>query len=263
MITQKIEQINTLQNKITVHSPQKDWDNAFFEKVKIDFTYNSNKLEGNALTYGQTIKLLKDFVTPRNASPSDVLDLVNHQNILDKVFSSYSSTNLSEEDIKSLHKELMKDVEQWYDDGLYSPGRYKDFENMTVRSKGQIYKYLPPAEVASAMKELIHETNEQLKKTNTHDIDTHPLTIATRFHQQFLNRIHPFSDGNGRIGRIFTNIILLKEGFPPIFIKDVDKDEYLKRFEVADQDISPMLDFLADRLIESLQTKLEFIQGQQ
>ena len=89
--------------------------------------------------------------------------------------------------------------------------------------------------------------------------DSHPLTIATWFHQRFLNEIHPFSDGNGRIGRIFTNLILLKKGYPPIFIKDVNRNEYLKCFELVEQEPGAMLDFMADRLIESLEIKLEHI----
>ncbi|GEP98256.1 Fic family protein [Chitinophaga cymbidii] len=263
MIEHKIRKINTLKNKIEDLAPRKEWNEAFFEKVKIDFTYNSNKLEGNTLTYGQTIKLLKDFVTPPNAAPGELLDLVNHQNILNNVFANYSSQTISEDNIKALHKELMKDLAQWNDDGLYSPGQYKVFENYTMRSNGKIHNYLLPTEVASAMEELIHTTNEQLQQIDIHDVNRHPLTIATRFHQELLNRIHAFSDGNGRIGRLFTNLILLKEGYPPIFIKDVDREEYLKRFEKSDEDISPMLDFLADRLIESLEAKLEFIQKKQ
>lgn len=262
MIAQKIEQINALKNQISKLAPGKEWDEAFLERVKIDFTYNSNKLEGNTLTYGQTIKLLRDFVTPQNATPGELLDLINHQSILDIVFNNYSSKSLSEENIKALHKELMKNLAQWNDDGLYSPGQYKLFENMTVRSNGKIHNYLLPAEVADAMKALIHDINKQLQCVDIHNIDKHPLTIATRFHQQFLNKIHPFSDGNGRIGRLFTNLILLQQGFPPVFITDVDRAEYLKRFEESDTDIGPMLDFLADRLIESLKVKLAFIESQ-
>jgi Fic family protein len=72
------------------------------------------------------------------------------------------------------------------------------------------------------------------------------------------NEIHPFADGNGRIGRIFTNLILLKKGFPPIFITDVDRKDYLHRFELAEENPEAMLDFMADRLIESLEMKIAF-----
>lgn len=66
-IAEKFEQIEKLKGKIDILGTHKDWDDAFFRKVKIDFTYNSNKLEGNTLTYGQTIKLLRDFVAPKEA----------------------------------------------------------------------------------------------------------------------------------------------------------------------------------------------------
>jgi len=261
-IADKLKHIETLKSKIDQLVPRKDWDDAFFRKVKIDFTYNSNKLEGNTLTYGQTIKLLRDFVAPQNAASGEVLDMINHQKILDIVFANYRSQKISEENIKELHRELMKDTAQWADYGLYSPGQYKSFENMTVRSTGKIHIYMLPNQVTAGMEELIRNTNELLQKVDTKDMDKHPLAIATYFHQQFLNVIHPFSDGNGRIGRIFTNLILLKYGYPPIFIKEVNKNEYLKRFEISDNDVNPMLDFMADRLIESLEKKWEFIKEQ-
>jgi Fic family protein len=157
----------------------------------------------------------------------------------------------------------MKDIEQWENDGLYSPGRYKVFENMTVRSTGKIYTYMPPRDVEKAMEELIRTTNELLAQKDAGSVDKHPLTIATYFHQQFLNVIHPFSDGNGRIARIFVNLIMLKNEYAPIFIKEINKGEYLRRFELSDDDFNPMLDFMADRLIESLNEKIEFTKAQQ
>jgi Fic family protein len=258
-VSEKFEKIETLKSEIDKLGHRKDWDDAFFRKVKIDFTYNSNKLEGSTLTYGQTIKLLKDFVTPKNAAAGELLDMINHQKILDSVFANYRSQNISEDNIKTLHGELMKDIAQWGDDGLYSPGKYKSFENMTVRSNGKYHTYLLPDGVSKAMSDLVRQTNELLLNVNASNTGLHPLAIATLFHQQFLNVIHPFSDGNGRIARIFMNLILLKYGYPPIFIKEVNKDEYLKLFEISDNDVNPMLDFMCDRLIESLLEKLEFI----
>jgi Fic family protein len=101
-ISEKLRLIDDLKSKIDKLMPQKDWDDAFFRKIKVDFTYNSNKLEGNTLTYGQTIKLLQDFVTPKNASSGELLDMINHQKILDTVFTNYRSQSLSEENIRVL-----------------------------------------------------------------------------------------------------------------------------------------------------------------
>jgi len=203
-IAEKLKFADDLKSKIEELNPKKNWDDAFYKKVKIDFTYNSNKLEGNTLTYGQTIQLLRDFVTPKHTSPGELLDMINHQKILDIVFANYRSQSLSEENIQNLHRELMKNRDQWGDEGEFNPGQYKSFENFTVRSSGKIHAYMPPNQIATAMEELVSHTNKVLKKTGqASNIENHPLTIATYFHQQFLNKIHPFSDGNGRIGRIF------------------------------------------------------------
>jgi hypothetical protein len=74
MIEKKIDEINILKSKVSALRTDNDWDDAFLEKVKVDFTYNSNKIEGVTLTYGQTIKLLKDFVTPQNVAPGELLE---------------------------------------------------------------------------------------------------------------------------------------------------------------------------------------------
>ncbi len=257
-ITEKIQLINRLKEKADDLKPNKDWDLAFLDKVKVEFTYSSNKIEGNAITHGQTIKLLKELVTPKHATTGEVQDLINHHLVLDIVFKNYLSEKISVESIQELHKALMKNIEQWVDDGLYSPGLYKVLDNMTVRSSGKIHTYLSPREVPGAMNDLIVETNRRLDNADVTDTNKHPLAIATFFHQKFLNEIHPFADGNGRIGRIFTNLILLKKGFPPIFIADIDRKDYLQRFELAEEKAEAMFDFMADRLIESLEMKISF-----
>jgi Fic family protein len=257
-VTAKLHRINALKASLDTLHPQRKWDEDFLEKVKIAFTYNSNRIEGNTITYGQTIQLLRDLVTPKNATLGEFLDVINHQRVLDIVFADFKAQSLTEDRIKELHALLMKDRDQWADDGLYRPGKYKLFENMTVRSTGAIHTYMQPESVSKAMSELVGDSNEAMENSDIHIQRSHPLTIAARFHQVFLNEIHPFSDGNGRIARIFTNLILLKTGYPPIFIKEVNKDDYLNRFN---QPEDAMLDFLADRLIESLEEKLAFITG--
>jgi Fic family protein len=259
-ITEKFHLINKLKKEADHLAPNMDWDLAFLDKVKVEFTYNSNKIEGNTITHGQTIKLLKELVTPKHATTGEVQDLINHHHVLDIVFKNYSSEEISVENVQELHRALMRNIEQWSDDGLYSPGVYKVFDNMTTRSSGKIHTYLGPREVPGAMNELIVETNRRIEDADVMDPDRHPLAIATFFHQKFLNEIHPFADGNGRIGRIFTNLILLKKGYPPVFIADIDRKDYLQRFELAEEKPEVMLDFMADRLIESLEMKIRFAQ---
>ncbi|KIA95140.1 hypothetical protein OC25_07330 [Pedobacter kyungheensis] len=248
--------INRLQKQILKLEPQPEqWDKEYLERVKIDFTYASNNLEGNKITHGQTIQILKDFISPKDVAVSDYLDILNHKKVLDIVFENYTAEQITESNIKKMHKELMKNPAQWGDDVYYDPGKYKLFENRTYRVDGKEHLYLAPDEVASAMGTLINETNKALKNIDSKKIEKHPLHVATRFHFVFLNQIHPFGDGNGRIARIFMNLILLQHGFPPIFINQVDKRLYLDCFTKEEQKEGSMLEFMADRLIESLKVK--------
>lgn len=237
----------------------KEWDQDFIEKIKIDFTYNSNKIEGNALTYGQTIQLLKEFVAPKNTSTGDCLDILNHQQVLDEVFEQYQATQITEANIKRFHKTLMKSPDQWSDSIHYDPGKYKILENVTTRSSGKIHHYKQPTEVSAAISDLITDTNHRLSVLIPNGIDDHILKIVTDFHFQFLNNIHPFGDGNGRIARIIMNIILLKYKYPPIFIKPINKLDYMNSFEAKENSPGSMLSFMADRLIESLKIKEKFL----
>jgi len=258
-IEEKLKKINRFQKRLVKSYPQKEWNAGFLEQVKVDFTYNSNRIEGNVLNYGQTVQLLKEFVTPKNASTGDCLDIVNHKKVLDIVFDEYQAAEFTELNIKKLHKELMKSPDQWTDSIYYDPGKYKIFENVTVRPSGKIHAYTDPDDISSSMSQLLKHVNKQL--TEIDELRNHPLAIASDFHFVFLNQIHPFGDGNGRIARIFMNLILLKNDFPPIFIRNVDKTIYMKSFEKEEQTPGAMLDFMADRLLESLHAKKQYLKS--
>eukprot|EP01012_Entosiphon_sulcatum_P026553 TRINITY_DN32019_c0_g1_i1.p1 TRINITY_DN32019_c0_g1~~TRINITY_DN32019_c0_g1_i1.p1 ORF type:complete len:264 (-),score=41.33 TRINITY_DN32019_c0_g1_i1:585-1376(-) len=260
-ISAKLKKIDRLKKKTDEAGTNKDWDQDFIEKIKIDFTYNSNKIEGNALTYGQTIQLLKEFVAPKNTSTADCLDILNHQQVLDEVFEQYQATEITEANIKRLHKALMKSPDQWSDSIHYDPGKYKILENVTTRLSGKIHHYKQPTEVSAAISDLIKDTNHRLSVLICDGNDDHILKIVTDFHFQFLNNIHPFGDGNGRIARIIMNIILLKSKYPPIFIKSINKLDYMNSFEAEENSPGSMLNFMADRLIESFKVKEKFLKS--
>jgi Fic family protein len=109
VIEDQFKKINALQKQILKLEPDPiKWNQDYLEKVKVDFTYASNNLEGNKISHGQTIQILKDFVSPKNTSISDYLDILNHKKVLDLVFENYQSERITESNIKKLHKELMK-----------------------------------------------------------------------------------------------------------------------------------------------------------
>lgn len=113
--------------------------------------------------------------------------------------------------------------------------------------------------MSAAISDLIKDTNYRLSVLIPNGIDDHILKIVTDFHFQFLNNIHPFGDGNGRIARIIMNIILLKYKYPPIFIKPINKLDYMNSFEAEENSPGSMLSFMPDRLIESLKIKEKFL----
>lgn len=243
-------------------SAPKNWDNDFIEKVKYDFTYNSNKLEGNALTYGETISFLKNITIPQK-SQKDLLDIENHQKILDKVFEQFEAP-FSIEMIKDIHSELMKDYDQWDYEALPNPGQFKLFENYSILPSGKIKEYMKPHLVEEAVGQLVHNTNLQLSQINISKLDKHPIFIATTFHNIFLNEIHPFQDGNGRVGRILINMILLKCNFPPIFIEtndNIEREKYINTIQECEQknDLMPMLMHCSEKLTDSLERKYNYL----
>lgn len=266
LVKSVIDKVNLNYKKVKEISHKQNWDKDFIKKVKVDFTYNSNKLEGNALTYGETISFLKNITVPQKSN-KDLLDIENHQKILDKVFEQFNKP-LTVDYIKSIHKELMKDHDQWDFDTLPTPGQFKMFVNYSIRSNGKIKEYMKPEVVEPAIRELIESTNTLLAQVNINDLEKHPLTIASVFHNRFLNEIHPFQDGNGRIGRILTNLILLNSDLPPIFIDtndNVEREKYLNAILESEirNDSTPMIIYCGEKLIASLERKYKFILGQE
>jgi Fic family protein len=96
----KLDQIDKLKARIDQLGIKGDWDQAFLERLKIDFTHVSNQIEGNTITYGQTVKMLRDLVMPAQASAGEILDIVSHKKVLDVVFRTYRDEKMSEERIK-------------------------------------------------------------------------------------------------------------------------------------------------------------------
>jgi Fic family protein len=258
-MNERLLKINSLKHEIDQISPKGNWDDAYYEKIKIEFTFQSNKIENNPISYGQTVQFLKNAITPKNIALKDCVDIKNHYEILDQIFKSFN-VKLYENQFIELHKVLMKDEFQWNDLESYSPGKYKWDTNFTFREGNVIHYYLDYKLVPEAIHDLVLIVNEKLGEVDFNVLEKHPISIATYFHNRFLGEIHPFADGNGRICRIVTNNILLKSGLPPLFIRDIDKAKYFKLFENSSSvNLGPMLDFFADEMINNLISKKEFL----
>jgi Fic family protein len=251
-------ELNELCSKFQKTRSFESWSEDEKENLKNNLTYHSSKIEGLTLDYGDTIKFLRDSLVLPGTRIKDLYDLKNHKAVLDKIFSSYDRLLLTEELVKELHAELMKDDAQWEVQDVYlaGPGEYKTENNYTNRPGG-FHMYLEFAEVPKAMRQLIGETSDHLKNADLYNSQRHPLTIIARFHFKFLE-IHPFSDGNGRMARLLTTLMLIKYGFPPIIIEGDEREEYFDALIKSEQDPvqAPIISFFLVKMAKAIRAKM-------
>lgn len=235
------------------------------EKFRLEFSYNSNHLEGNTITYLDTKALLLKDIVVNSYTFRELEEMKAHDGAftLIKEWAVNQDRDISQVDIKELNKLiLVKDF--WKDaqtpDGLpvrkiIKVGEYKEMPNSVRLTNGEIFHYAEPFEVPAKMQELMDWYNDE--KTGLH-----PITLATKFHHKFV-LIHPFDDGNGRLSRLMMNYILLRFGYPPIVIKSVDKTKYLNALRLADAgNTEAFMDFIADQVIWSLELSIKAAKGE-
>jgi len=180
------------------------------EALNIEWTYNSNSIEGNTLSLNETRVVLEDGMTVKGKSMREHLEVTNHHDAiehLERLVRSYSP--LLEREILDLHELVMLRIEKEF------AGRLR---NAGVRIVGA--NFTPPnaMKVESLLTELIDFVN-----TNPDGLD--PVVLATVFHHRFV-WIHPFFDGNGRTVRLVMNLLLMRNGFPPAIILRNDRKKY-------------------------------------
>ncbi|MFH0876275.1 MAG: Fic family protein [archaeon] len=173
----------------------------------IRFTYNSNAIEGNRLTLRDTYLIINDKQIPSGAPPKDYNEAINGREALDYL-KKYSG-KITIEFIEKVNEILTKNT------GVVYPGRIRFFP---VKIEGA--DYIPPdeKEVTPLLKEMIGFYYKYKKKY-------HPFVMACLIHAKFVE-IHPFEDGNGRCARALMNWILIKGGYPKLFIPVKKRQQY-------------------------------------
>ncbi len=203
------------------------------DQFYLSLTYHSNRIEGSSLSENETAAILFENVALPNKSLVEQLEAKNHQAALEYLFSYLSSGKLLDENlVLKLHGILMNAIRS--DAGIY--------RNHGVRILGT---HLPTAnylKIPILMAELIRDINRSHK-----DIIAHISLVHSRFEQ-----IHPFADGNGRIGRLLMHAMLLKTNFPPAVIRQERKRLYITYLNKAQLkgDASLLEDFVCDAVLE-------------
>ena len=222
---------------------EKDRD-RLSRRFTVDFNYNSNHIEGNTLTYGQTEILLLFGKVIGEADVKDVQEMTA-SNVGLRMMAEEAAVKempLTQNFIRTLHKTLLREDYTVYRDlpgGVQTSytvhaGTYKTRPNSVITRYGDCFEYASPEETPGLMTDLVDWYNAAEKEGRLS-----PVELAALFHYRYI-RIHPFEDGNGRIARLMVNFILCRHDYPMIVVRSRNKSEYLEALHQADLEVGPV-----------------------
>ncbi len=215
------------------------------EEFMVEFTYNSNAIEGNTLTLKETAMVLEG-ITIDQKPMKDHLEAVGHRDAFLYVQEiATKEVELSEYIIKNIHSLVLMNRPE--DKGAY--------RRIPVRIMGAYTIPVQPYMIEPKMAELLTKNEE--RKTIISDIERIAL-----FHLEF-EGIHPFIDGNGRTGRLIMNLDLIRNGYPPINVKFTDRKRYYDAFDAyyRDNNPTPMTELIAEYVETRLDEYLKVLEG--
>ncbi|MDL2252788.1 Fic family protein [Ruminococcaceae bacterium OttesenSCG-928-I18] len=211
------------------------------EEFLVEFTYNSNAIEGNTLTLRETALVLEG-VTIDKKPLKDHLEAVGHRNAFLYVEQLITDkTAISEKVIKDIHSLVLMDRPD--DKGVY--------RRIPVTIMGAYHEPPQPYLVPVQMEQLVARQKETKR---------HPIENAALFHLDF-EGVHPFIDRNGRTGRLMLNLMLMQQGYPPIDVKFSDRKRYYACFDsyYKEKSAAPMVELVGGYLEERLRRYLEIL----
>ncbi|MFO7887934.1 MAG: Fic family protein [Eubacteriales bacterium] len=229
--------IDSLKEAIDEHRPfSKGLANSLQEKLIVEWTYNSNAIEGNTLTLSET-KVVLEGITIGGKSMVEHLEAINHREAIHFVEDLIANKeSLSEWNIKNIHALILKQIDKT------NAGKYRS-ENVVISGA----KNIPPKhyEIVDLMQKLIAEYQNEWG-------EFHAIERATLLHGEFV-KIHPFIDGNGRASRLLLNFELMKNGYPPIIIKNEERARYYDALDLAHTTMNyePFIKLVSELVIES------------
>ena len=230
-----LKEIDKLQAEINKYRPL---DKKLIEQQKeyfrIGLTYTSNALEGNSLTETETKIVIEEGITIGGKPLKDHFEAIGHSEAFDFIYKLAKGKTISEKDIKELHRLFYYRIDK------ENAGEYRTVKAYITGSK---FPLPSPAEVPGLMKKFIAQLKSQREKK-------HPVELAVLAHKELVF-IHPFVDGNGRVGRLLMNLILLQEGFTITIIPPVVRPEYLQTLEKAHTSDNSFIELIARMVRET------------
>jgi len=241
-------------------------DERLWRKLRLEWNYNSNHIEGNTLTYHETeLLILYDRVAGGHPM-RDYEEMKAHNVAIDHARQIANSDQvLGEGDVRDLNKILLK--EPFYQnaetpDGQPTrkrivPGQYKTQPNHVRTAAGELHRFAEPEETPALMEAWTRDFRRDLSRSD------YPLPLfLAESHWSFV-RIHPFDDGNGRTARLITNYVLLRTNLPPMVIKSDHRDRYIGALQNADLgQFLPLARFMLENILCSLDVAIRAAKGE-
>ena len=207
--------------------------------------YNSNAIENSTLTLKETEKILLDMEVVRNVSLREVFEARNLARVIGYLRTKSQETEITREVVLLLHQMLIGGVDDKIAGRFRRPGEYVRVGTHVAPSPEHIERMI-----------------ESIITEYTSDLSAYFLDKIAKFHLDF-ETIHPFCDGNGRIGRVLISYQLQRFGFPMIIIRDREKKEYYQSFEDYrdDKNTKTMEKVVSLALMESLHKRITYLKG--
>ena len=243
------------------------------EKLSLEWTYHSNKLEGNSLDFNETKLLINRGLTAKGKPMKDHRDIEGHQSVVEDLEALVKRDDIiTLAELREMHKLLLKEP---YLADAKSPsgeptkrriaiGQYKTVPNHVITRTGKTFRYTEPEHVEAEMAALWDGLKKQEQQINQNETNApHPVVAATELHYRFV-RIHPFDDGNGRLSRILMNYLLLRHGYFPAVIPIDARDPYFDALGVADEtdDLTELTQLIATSVESSMGWALKAARGE-
>ncbi len=213
------------------------------EELRLQHTYHSNAIEGNTLTLPETKLLLEEGITTGGKTLREHLEATNNARAFDLVVDITKKKKIMDHvTIRQIHETVMASI-------LEDAGKYR---TKNVRIEGSTRAPPDWSKITGLMDELI-------KKVSWSKM--HPVGTSAFLHHGFVS-FHPFTDGNGRVARLLTNMYLIARGYPPIVLKKGDKMRYYRSLKAAEAgNPAPFANFIAKAVDESLTSYLSVFGG--
>ncbi len=238
------DEVDNLKKELDNKRPiPKDTLRTLQEKINLEWTYNSNGIEGNTLTLKET-QVVLEGITVGGKSIKEHLEAINHDHAILFLNDLVKDDDpITEWNIKNIHTLILKEIDD------ENAGRYRS-ENVTIKGA----THIPPDFVK--VPELMEKLILNYKTWNKY----HPIIQATLLHGELV-KIHPFVDGNGRTSRLIMNLDLMKHGFNPVIIKKENRLQYYEALDKAHttKDYTDFIKLITKLEIEMLKFYLKLI----